>query len=239
MDKPLALGGIHKTFELEDCNELVRWILSKNILSMVRLCFCCSKYYLESETCIYKWLFQLDEPNLYIGNGCFTKHPFKTGCLGFQVVANLYLDPFYRGALNGFCCCQRTSKPKKTCVSQHPWRVLMSLCTWRSKAVGRYFPEVIRLLSILKKTWTSQVRSVKKRHTWTLDYSYDLIVISLHKLILLMAEIPNNHLGCIKRYKQWDKLPPRRISEPSTVVYPGPKTARMKKTSSQYRNPSL
>ena len=25
-------------------------------------------------------------PNLYIGNGCFTKHPFINGCLGFQVV---------------------------------------------------------------------------------------------------------------------------------------------------------
>ena len=25
-------------------------------------------------------------PNLYIGNGCFTKHPFLNGCLGFQVV---------------------------------------------------------------------------------------------------------------------------------------------------------
>ena len=24
-------------------------------------------------------------PNLYIGNGCFTKHPFKTGCLRYQV----------------------------------------------------------------------------------------------------------------------------------------------------------
>ena len=23
-------------------------------------------------------------PNLYIGNGCFTKHPFFNGCLGFQ-----------------------------------------------------------------------------------------------------------------------------------------------------------
>ena len=35
---------------------------------------------------IYKWLFQLDdEPHLYLGNGCFTKHPLKHGCLGFQV----------------------------------------------------------------------------------------------------------------------------------------------------------
>ncbi len=25
-------------------------------------------------------------PNLYIGNGCFTKHPFLNGCLGLQVV---------------------------------------------------------------------------------------------------------------------------------------------------------
>ena len=24
-------------------------------------------------------------PDLYLGNGCFTKHPFKTGCLGYQV----------------------------------------------------------------------------------------------------------------------------------------------------------
>ena len=24
-------------------------------------------------------------PNLYIKNGCFTKHPFINGCLGFQV----------------------------------------------------------------------------------------------------------------------------------------------------------
>ena len=29
----------------------------------------------------FSWMIQ----NLYIGNDCFTKHPFKTGCLGFQV----------------------------------------------------------------------------------------------------------------------------------------------------------
>ena len=28
-------------------------------------------------------------PNLYLGNGCFTKRPCKTGCLGFQVVCKL------------------------------------------------------------------------------------------------------------------------------------------------------
>ena len=31
-------------------------------------------------------------PNLYLGNGCFTKHAFKTGCLGFQVVCKLIYD---------------------------------------------------------------------------------------------------------------------------------------------------
>ena len=30
-------------------------------------------------------------PNLYIENGCFTKHPFMNGCLGFQVYIEFYL----------------------------------------------------------------------------------------------------------------------------------------------------
>ena len=43
---------------------------------------------LEPQTTIYKWLFQLDDSKpLHIGNGCFTKHPFINGCLGFQVTA--------------------------------------------------------------------------------------------------------------------------------------------------------
>lgn len=39
------------------------------------------------------WLFQLDdEPNLYLGNGSFTKHPFIHGCLEFQVyIISLYI----------------------------------------------------------------------------------------------------------------------------------------------------
>ena len=42
--------------------------------------------YLEHRTTIYKWMFQLDDSkSLYIENGCFTKHPLKAGCLGFQV----------------------------------------------------------------------------------------------------------------------------------------------------------
>ena len=45
------------------------------------------KTFLEREKSVYKWLFQLDdEPNHYIKTCCFTKHPFKTGCLGYQVV---------------------------------------------------------------------------------------------------------------------------------------------------------
>ena len=45
--------------------------------------------YLEPQTTIYKWLFNWMIPNLYIGNGDFTKHPFWTGCLGFQVDINM------------------------------------------------------------------------------------------------------------------------------------------------------
>ena len=41
---------------------------------------------LETQTTICEWLFQLDDkPNLWIENGCLTKHPFLTGWLwGFQ-----------------------------------------------------------------------------------------------------------------------------------------------------------
>ena len=40
-------------------------------------------------------------PNHYIKNGCFTKHPFKTGCLEFQVHISLaMLEPFVEGGFN-------------------------------------------------------------------------------------------------------------------------------------------
>ena len=52
----------------------------------------------------HKWqtvgLIQLDdEPNLFMKNGCFTKHPLKTGCLGFQVVVFFFGEFFYSDAL--------------------------------------------------------------------------------------------------------------------------------------------
>ena len=65
----------------------VQWLVPQtnfeNIL-VQSFFFFCHDFYMEPETSIYKWLFQLDdEPNLYIGNGW--KSPnihFKTGCLG-------------------------------------------------------------------------------------------------------------------------------------------------------------
>ena len=33
-----------------------------------------------------------DGPNLYKGNGCFTKHPFRTGCLGHQAEQHFDLN---------------------------------------------------------------------------------------------------------------------------------------------------
>ncbi len=51
-----------------------------------------SNYYPLKQPNLY-WLFQLDdEPNLYLGNGCFTKHPFKFGWLS---------GTRYRYVLNG------------------------------------------------------------------------------------------------------------------------------------------
>ena len=44
------------------------------------------KYYLEPETSVYKWLFQLDDSKSLHKKWLFHHfHPFKTGCLGYQV----------------------------------------------------------------------------------------------------------------------------------------------------------
>ena len=42
-------------------------------------------------------------PNLYIGNGCFTKHPFINGCLGFQVRIKIQESPFIAGSWGPSC----------------------------------------------------------------------------------------------------------------------------------------
>ena len=66
----------------------------------------CSLMYLELEN----WLFQFhDEPNLYIGNGWKSpnsKHPFLTGCSGFQLETqqlDLRFRPNDRGAHQQQC----------------------------------------------------------------------------------------------------------------------------------------
>ena len=38
-------------------------------------------------------------PNLYIGNGCFTKHPFINGCLGFLgIIIQWLIDLIFIGS---------------------------------------------------------------------------------------------------------------------------------------------
>ena len=67
------------------------------------------------------WMIQ----NLYIGNGCFTKHPFKTGCLGFQVdVSNHFnhswgwriFHPSHEKRNIGF---QRRKGKRQLCLCRH------------------------------------------------------------------------------------------------------------------------
>ena len=43
-------------------------------------------------------------PNLYIGNGCFTKHPCLTGCLGFQVQIFHFIRGLYGKVFVFFPC---------------------------------------------------------------------------------------------------------------------------------------
>ena len=54
--------------------------------------------YLEPQTTIYKWLFQLDDSqSLHRKWLEITKHPFFNGCLGFQVgVKHLFLKETFR-----------------------------------------------------------------------------------------------------------------------------------------------
>ena len=41
-------------------------------------------------------------PNLYIGNGCFTKHLFINGCLGFQASLWIHRHPVTPSEVRGF-----------------------------------------------------------------------------------------------------------------------------------------
>ena len=51
-------------------------------------------------------------PNLYIENGCFTKHPVINGCLGFQVVNRVFtLSPFH----------MHIPRPRVLQVSEKTW----------------------------------------------------------------------------------------------------------------------
>ena len=61
-------------------------------------------------------------PNLYMQNGCFTKHLFINGCLGFQVVMH--------------CC-----NPFMSWSQKHPNRTALNIAPWRSNVMlGGVFP---------------------------------------------------------------------------------------------------
>ena len=57
-----------------------------------------------------KWLFNWMIPNLYIGNGCFTKHLFINGCLGFQVYIPGWGWLWHFQELGGLGHCEKTHR---------------------------------------------------------------------------------------------------------------------------------
>ena len=78
-------------------------------------------------------------PNLYIGNGCFTKHPFINGCLGFQALKPIknkwnkktqlkYLDVQTRNLISLFR--SWIIDPKKTCHLLYPVNFWKICCKW-------------------------------------------------------------------------------------------------------------
>ena len=69
-------------------------------------------------------------PNLYIGNGCFTKHPFINGCLGFQVHIIIFFPKWI--CLVGSCwIVWKTTNPEKfhnvATVMPLRWRCFLSI----------------------------------------------------------------------------------------------------------------
>ena len=63
---------------------------SRRVFFVAQVEFSGLKLYLEPDghpfiNGCFNWMMN----QLYIGNGRFTKHPFKTGCLGFQVEMTL------------------------------------------------------------------------------------------------------------------------------------------------------
>ncbi len=85
-------------------------------------------------------------PNLYIGNGCFTKHPFINGCLGFQALKPIknkwnkktqlkYLDVQTRNLIPLFR--SWIIDPKKTChlLPGDPENLLQVVMKWRAQEI--------------------------------------------------------------------------------------------------------
>ena len=66
-------------------------------------------------------------PNHYIKNGCFTKHPFKTGCLEFQVHISLaMLEPFVEGVSTAATKIGCRWKEGGNNIGEHRWILMDS-----------------------------------------------------------------------------------------------------------------
>ena len=69
-------------------------------------------------------------PNLYMGNGCFTKHPLKNGCLGFQALIK-WDDPPSRGCtgFHGAALCALPAGPPLPSLDFVPiWDAFVATC---------------------------------------------------------------------------------------------------------------
>ena len=117
-------------------------------------------------------------PNLSVKSGCLTKHPFKTGCLGFQVVPKYWplshpLEKFYKETAtsspeNQLCFLQGSgiSKPP-ICWDSMILRVnnISSIHFWEFRSDRWFFRGVVILLIPPQKGsagWGLEARSHSK-----------------------------------------------------------------------------
>ena len=97
-------------------------------------------------------------PNLYMGNGCLTKHPFKFGCLEFQVLLLCQNHRENAGTLGWYpsCLSLLRSPLKGNVPNKYPlYKVHMGLIIKGPPSQGyHHFPYDKKHLLLLE--WTSQ-----------------------------------------------------------------------------------
>ena len=148
MGVPHAWGSLEKSLKLRSTN--------KNVASEITSWDAPGTWHIW----LHKWLFQLDDgPNLYIGNGCLTKHPFWTGCLGFKVCIYVSFNVTFCGLHNPWTK-SNMGEENKTVRPSHKSLTIKSNVSWDVYMSFMHFPCLLSEKGVIKlailEIWSDQ-----------------------------------------------------------------------------------